>query len=66
MLTFLDAAVHPDNANATMTIPWGSSKAKSISSRGTVKGWSFSHPFWVKTPAEVWASDQCKIAERSW
>jgi hypothetical protein len=38
MLTFLDAAVHPDNANATTTIPWGSSKAKSISSRGTVKG----------------------------
>lgn len=60
MLTFLDAAVHPDNANAnaTTTIPWGSSKAKAFLQEELAKGDPSSHPFWVKTPAEVWASDQ--------
>lgn len=60
MLTFLDAAVHPDNANAnaTTTIPWGSSKAKAFLQEELAKGDPSSHPFWVKTPAEVWASNQ--------
>lgn len=48
---------NPKQPSNTPKIPWKSSKAKVLLREGLTTGDPSTHPFWVKTPAEVWASN---------